>query len=273
MKKIVVFLLGCAMLLLPITVFAEDINVYVGDAKVEFTDVQPVISEGRTLVPLRGVFEELGACVEWAEDERAAYINYKMTDVVRVEVDSERMLISRNGIEDDVVILDVPATILNDRIMVPLRAISEALECNVNWDQETKTASVSRVIDGVIDVSETNTVILSNGATMIVSAMYSQIDSDDEFAKKYNSLIKNYADNLLITGGEELLEGANLISGETYYLTYSHATAIDGENAICGETLIIANWNESVALLDKVTTINMTTSEVVSEQDYLNSQV
>ena len=38
--------------------------------------------------------------------------------------------------------LNEPAQLMNDKTMVPLRAVSESLDCTVEWDQETKTVII-----------------------------------------------------------------------------------------------------------------------------------
>ena len=45
---------------------------------------------------------------------------------------------------DSVKTLDVPAQIINDRTLVPVRAISEAFECVVSWSSETKTVTITQ---------------------------------------------------------------------------------------------------------------------------------
>ena len=106
----------------------------------------PVIVEGRTLVPLRSVFEALGATVEW-DNETRSVASVKGDVTVTLAVDSKEMTV--NG---TVKTLDVPAQIMNDRTMVPVRAVAEAFGANVNWDNETRTV----VIKNMAEPSDTN---------------------------------------------------------------------------------------------------------------------
>ena len=46
--------------------------------------------------------------------------------------------------------LEVPAKITNDRTLVPLRAISEAFECEVNWYEDTKTIRINSLQDASV---------------------------------------------------------------------------------------------------------------------------
>ncbi len=114
----------------------EDIRVIVNGDEVVFPDQKPAIVNDRTLVPLRAIFEALKAEVEW--DDETKTVTSKKGDIsVSLAIDSDRLY--QNGQEK---ILDVPAQIMNGRTMVPVRAISEAFQCQVGWDQNTRTVTV-----------------------------------------------------------------------------------------------------------------------------------
>ena len=101
------------------------------------TDQPPVIVEGRTLVPLRAIFEALGASVDWNNEEKRV-TSEKGGDKVTLVIGERRL--HKN---DKEIPLDVPAQIVNSRTMVPARAVSEALGCKVNWDGNTKTVTIT----------------------------------------------------------------------------------------------------------------------------------
>ena len=101
-------------------------------------DQPPVIDSGRTLVPLRAIFEGLGASVDWDGATRTVTSTLDDTTVV-MTVDSAVMY--RNG---QAVTLDVPAKILSGRTMVPVRAIGEAFGADVRWDGATRTVYVTQ---------------------------------------------------------------------------------------------------------------------------------
>ena len=102
-----------------------------------FPDQKPVIQSDRTLVPLRAIFEALGAEVDW-DDEAKKVTSTKGDITISLIIGSDILYV--NGAE---VIIDVPAQIMNDRTMVPLRAIAESFKCNVDWDGETKTVIIT----------------------------------------------------------------------------------------------------------------------------------
>lgn len=102
------------------------IRVYVDGQPVNF-DVPPTVIQGRVLVPLRGIFERLGATVDY--DTRTQHIV-----AVRGSQTVELTLGSRQArVNDQASLLDVPAFTIGGRTMVPLRFISESLGANVQW--------------------------------------------------------------------------------------------------------------------------------------------
>lgn len=123
---------------LPAVSLAEEdtITVMVDNDQVEF-DQQPTIIEGRTLVPIRAVFEKAGASVEWDQARLTATIAYG-ENTVRISPDKDIMF--RN---DKAVALDVPAQMINDRILIPVRAISDALDFGVTWNGYLSTVLIA----------------------------------------------------------------------------------------------------------------------------------
>ncbi len=97
----------------------------------------PVIENGRTLVPLRSVFEALGASVEW-EDATQTVTSKRGDITVKLTINSPT--INVNG---EVKNLDVAPKLLNERTMVPLRAVVEAFGCQIGWDDALNTASIT----------------------------------------------------------------------------------------------------------------------------------
>ncbi len=103
-------------------------------------DTSPIIEDGRVLVPLRAIFESLGASVEW--DEAAQKIISKKGDI-QIILTIGRNKAVKNGVE---VILDVPPKVVENRTLVPLRFISEAFGAEVKWDEASQRVTIdSRV--------------------------------------------------------------------------------------------------------------------------------
>ena len=105
-------------------------------------DSDAVIVDGRTLVPVRGVFEKLGFTVEWTNETKTA--NFKGAGF-SIDIKSGEKgfycLNTRTG-ENNLVQPDVPQQIIDGHFYIPLRAVSEAIGANVSWNSETKTAEI-----------------------------------------------------------------------------------------------------------------------------------
>lgn len=114
----------------------DEITVIVNGKKVIF-DQKPIISEGRTLVPLRAIFEALKADVQWDEETKTV-TSLRGETKISLQIGSNNMYVN-----DAAKVLDVPAQIVNSRTLVPVRAISEAFGAKVEWSGETKTVTIT----------------------------------------------------------------------------------------------------------------------------------
>ncbi len=111
------------------------IVVTINGSPVRFSQ-EPIIKDGRTLVPMRKIFETLGATVEWDDKTKTVTATRGETEIV-LQIGSNLLIVN-----DRVVELDVPAMIENDRTMVPARAVAESLDCQVDWDGNTRTVMI-----------------------------------------------------------------------------------------------------------------------------------
>ena len=86
---------------------------------------------------MRAVFEALGAEVLWDGSTSTVTAKLEGNEIV---LKIGEMYFEKNGLKID---LDVPAKILNDRTLIPIRAVSESLDREVLWYGETKTVTVT----------------------------------------------------------------------------------------------------------------------------------
>ena len=155
MKKFVSLTLAALMMVT--SAYGAGISVNLDNENVEFESQQPVIVEGRTLIPLRGVFEKLGYEITWDAQSKTAVFVKEGTEV-KVTVNADSFTV--NGEEN---VLDVPAQIINGSMMLPLRAVGEAAGLDVSWDGESKT--VSLFTDGAESTTEITTEITTESVT------------------------------------------------------------------------------------------------------------
>lgn len=143
MKKILLVGLLLALLCSAVSVSAaQEVTVLLNGEKLEF-DVPPQIIDDRTLVPLRAIFEAFGASVEWIEADQMILASYDSKLLSMVIGQQEFVLTNAATGEKAVIQLDVPAQIVNDRTLVPLRAIAESLSAEVNWNEADQTVSIT----------------------------------------------------------------------------------------------------------------------------------
>lgn len=102
----------------------------------KFTDVPPVIKDGRVLIPLRAVTAALGGQVEWDAESRTVTVTLE-DNVIKITVDDLKATV--NGVVYD---LDVPAKAERGRVVVPLRFIGQALGYEVGYDNSTGDVTV-----------------------------------------------------------------------------------------------------------------------------------
>lgn len=135
MKKLI--LTGIAMLMFAVPTMAND-SVTVYSNGNEVAD-KGVIIEGRTMVPVRGVFEYMGYDVSWDSNTKTATLtNTKKSSTITL-TNGE----STFKVNDKVVTPDVPQQIVNGRFMLPLRAVGEAVDAKIGWLNESKIATIN----------------------------------------------------------------------------------------------------------------------------------
>ena len=123
-------------------ILKDRIPVYFNNSEICF-DIDPIIVNGRTLVPMRAVFEALGAVVTWdGENELVTATKGETTVVITINSNTMRK-------NNQIISLDAPAMIYYDRTVVPVRAIFEGLGAEVNWDDENKTV-ISKLGDATV---------------------------------------------------------------------------------------------------------------------------
>ena len=118
---------------------SSDIRVFVDDQQIHFEDQQPIIVDGRTLVPIRGVFEHMGFTAEWIDATRTAMLEGPGHSIT-IPVDELTFIVQRSadfGVPHTIT-PDVPQQIINGRTMLPLRAVSEAIGVGVEWDGDNR---------------------------------------------------------------------------------------------------------------------------------------
>lgn len=133
-KKILSLLTVFALVFSVVATAAPQTTVLLDGKKL---DVEPSIVNDRTLVPLRGIFEAMGAEIDWNGDAKTVTA-VKGDNTVELTVGKNTAFKNKNSIS-----LDVPATIINGRTLVPLRFVGEAMGSKVDWNGTTRTITIT----------------------------------------------------------------------------------------------------------------------------------
>lgn len=115
----------------------KELTVFINGNKVSF-DVPPALKNDRTLVPIRAIFEAMGAEVNW-DSTNQTVLAIKEGTSIKLVINSKIAKI--NGIDSSQ--LDVPATLYKDRTLVPLRFVGEAFGGTVDWNEKSKNVNIT----------------------------------------------------------------------------------------------------------------------------------
>lgn len=125
------------LLISPAPETEKNITVFLSDKKLEF-DSDPVIINDRTMVPMRKIFEELGATVGWEESSQRVEAVFDDGTHILLYIDNPIAYV--NG---EAKILETAPFIKTARTFVPLRFVSEGSGAGVDWDEDTYTVTIS----------------------------------------------------------------------------------------------------------------------------------
>lgn len=135
-KKNVISKIFLLLLILSSFIFSgykiqKPIKIYINGQVVE-SDQPPLLIDNRTFVPIRVIAEDLGATVNYNNEDRIVTIKRDKTNILLTIGDDIARISS--DVETRPAILDAPAFLRNDRTYLPLRSISELFGMEVNWD-------------------------------------------------------------------------------------------------------------------------------------------
>ncbi len=122
------------------------ISLYINNTPITTTIMPPIQLGERVLVPAREVFEPMGATVEWKADELKVYV-YDQTSLLVLEVGKPEAFV--NG---QIKFLDMPPKIINGKLMIPIRFISEQLGYNIIWQGDQRNILIDKPVPIVEEI-------------------------------------------------------------------------------------------------------------------------
>lgn len=135
--KMKILVLTCILVLaLPISAYSVTAEI---DGKVLDLDPSPIVENGTTLVPMRQIFEALGAIVEY-DHETKTIVAYKGSHGIALMIDYPSARVLDLGSQNKELL--VPPKVINGVTFVPLRFVGEALDAEVTWNGDTQTISI-----------------------------------------------------------------------------------------------------------------------------------
>lgn len=127
-------------------------------------DVPPQLINSRTMVPMRKIFEAMGAVVDWNGDTQTVTATKEDITVI-MQIDNTVIKVNDENIK-----LDVPPQLVDSRTLVPARAVAESLKAKVDWDGDTQTVIITSAVEippvTAIDLNKQTEFICNVGATI-----------------------------------------------------------------------------------------------------------
>lgn len=127
----------------PLEPAVTEVAVFINGKQIEFPDQKPIIMLGRTMVPMRAVFEhpDVQAQVIWNEDEETVTATDRSGKTIVFRIGEENYRV-KTGNKEELKQSDVAPLIQNSRTLLPLRALAESLDFKVDWIGEEKKVEI-----------------------------------------------------------------------------------------------------------------------------------
>lgn len=252
MKKLISIILSAVMLLsFAVPVFADaepapQIRIFIDGSELILGENIPMSESFRTLVPMRALFEKLGAEVIWVSETEpiTAKIGSK---TVSVRIDVAQIIVDGVAAE-----LEVPARLIGDFTYLPLRAVTEAFGADVQWNEEMQTVTITTAAAEPAasaaptdEQNPSNSVVpnrrpmsISDGSDVLIKLGDTEITKQDFryylVSSNYNIYREFFADNDIATSAEletSFSWDAVYEDGKTYAQISKERALIEAEEA------------------------------------------
>lgn len=201
---------------------AKEITIEIDGKEMTPKDMPAVAIDGRTMLPMRQIAQELGCEVTWNEAAQQVYV---VNDDYTLVFEINKTTGYKNG---KTFTMDVPPMIVNDRTMLPVRALATALDLDITWDDPTRTVSI---------VTEEKTTSNSNNTT------------------NNNTTVTNYV--TLNSVGVP----ASATAGQTFTIQANGAIPSYKETVVADNKIVLDFYGAKSGLASKITATN---SSIVS---------
>ncbi len=137
MKKFAAIILSLTLVFAAAGAFAADIKVNLNGEEIAF-DVQPILDGENLLLPLRFIYEKMGANVSWYEETNTVFADLD-GNITTIQIGNELMFLNGDSFK-----LDAVPVLKDDRTLVPAAVIENGTGAKVSWDAEKSTVSIEK---------------------------------------------------------------------------------------------------------------------------------
>ena len=137
MKKFAAIILSLTLVFAATGAFAADIKVNLNGEEIAF-DVQPMLDGENLLLPLRFIYEKMGANVSWYEETNTVFADLG-GNITTIQIGNELMFLNGDSFK-----LDAVPVLKDDRTLVPAAVIENGTGAKVSWDAEKSTVSIEK---------------------------------------------------------------------------------------------------------------------------------
>ena len=145
---------------------ADTIQIFLNDTPLAF-ESEPILKNGRILVPLREIFQPLGFQVQW--DEKTNTIRSTKPNLT-ISMNMNNTLTTLNG---KPILLDTPPILVKNKAFVPLRFVAESTGASVQWNGATGSVSIHTKKDQWEEIAHSVVMLQTNkmqGSGFILSS-------------------------------------------------------------------------------------------------------
>ncbi len=231
LKKALCVLMSTGMLFSGVTVaYGEESNISLQINGSEISaEVPPTIIDGRTMVPVRAIFEAVGANIDF-DAETKTITARKGDTTVNMTVGANAVTVNNKEVQ-----LDAPAVIVNGRTLAPARFVAETFGYTVQWDAENKIVKINGKESSTETTTETTTVTTTETTTKATAT-----SSSKKYYDEYSDVL-DYG----------TFSGANLVDKMTVELSdfKSHSYIYDfkyDESRFSGLDKVVETYAEQV---------------------------
>lgn len=232
------------MLLLSFPAYAEGlpaaVSVTIDGQPVMFPDAQPYIVNGRTMIPIRFISENMGGKVSWEQSTKTVTLKQGSITIVLEIGKTSAAVVDSSTSKRETKLFDAAPVIKDSRTFVPLRFVSETMDCGVSWDNNTKTVAIRT--DGVMTekLGKSDINVSVNGKSVVFEDAKPVLKASDIFVPVravVNNIVtaeislNSMADDITVTFNKNKLQ---FISG-------MKAVFVNGQAHAINDTIYIEN--------------------------------